>query len=49
MNKSAVLRRAIDRIRELEERNAQLNTELMAFRSSNASNVSYVDSDSKRQ
>ncbi|VDO73417.1 unnamed protein product, partial [Schistosoma curassoni] len=45
MNKSAVLRRAIDRIRELEERNAQLNTELMAFRSSNASNVSYVDSD----
>ncbi|CAH8554369.1 unnamed protein product [Schistosoma margrebowiei] len=47
MNKSAVLRRAIDRIRELEERNAQLNTELMAFRSSNASNVSYVDSNSK--
>lgn len=44
MNKSAVLRRAIDRIRELEEINAQLNTELMAFRSSNASNVSYVDS-----
>ncbi|CAH8503670.1 unnamed protein product [Schistosoma turkestanicum] len=44
MNKSAVLRRAIDRIRELEEINAQLNTELMAFRSCNASNASYVDS-----
>ncbi|TNN10034.1 Sterol regulatory element-binding protein [Schistosoma japonicum] len=44
MNKSAVLRRAIDRIRELEEINAQLNTELMAFRSCNISSLSFVGS-----
>ncbi|VDQ01185.1 unnamed protein product [Trichobilharzia regenti] len=43
MNKSAVLRRAIDRIRELEEINAQLKTELTVLRSSNHPS-SYVDS-----
>ncbi|CAH8850724.1 unnamed protein product [Trichobilharzia szidati] len=43
MNKSAVLRRAIDRIRELEEINVQLKTELTVLRSSNHTS-SCVDS-----